>query len=427
MRKIATMKKTVLAVCAVAVTTAFSAPAPGSDAARVLERLKSVAESPNYYWAWTHTLVNPWPWYGDERLAVKAGDGYKPKPLADVRLKFGYTKYADGKRTVINYSDLAAVAGTWHPPKYYAANRASLTAAIKKQWQEFGGLVVFSWHMDQPYCTNGFKQASYRFKSSGVDRNVIRQILDGTGGPCGTGCIDGKSYRQPYPNPRAWYMASLKDIADFYNGLVDEETGRKIPVVMRYGHEMDGGWFWWGRGWCTADEFRRFSRMTADSLRKACGEDQIIFAYTPDRTWKDFGKEGDSGNTFLAYYPGDKYVNIIGLDDYSIGHGDDKKAEKAFVETVRKLRLMSAFAKERGQVAALTETGGRNKRDDFWVYLHRIMTAEGVKCAFVDTWSGNCGTIPDTPASEQDELAFARRPEVLMEGNGTGFRQPAKP
>ncbi len=115
-------------------------------------------------------------------------------------------------------------------------------------------------------------------------------------------------------------------------------------------------------------------------------------------------------------------MDIEGTDDYSIGHGDDKKAEAALAETVRKLRLMSAFAKERGKVAALTETGGRNKRDDFWAYLHRVMTADGVKCAFVDTWGGCCGTVPDTPASEQDELAFSRRPEVLMEGNGTGFR-----
>lgn len=421
------MKRVILVSFAAAILSAHSAPAPGSGADRVLERLKAVAESPRYYWAWTHMLIDPGSWYGDEKHAVAKDGGFAPKPTADVKLKFGYSKYADGKRTVINYSDLAAVTGTWHPPKYYAVNRASLTAAIKKQWREFGGLAVFSWHMDQPYCTNGFKSASYRFKSAGADRNVIRQILDGTGGPCGTGCIDGKSYRKPFPNPRAWYMASLRDIADFFNGLVDDETGERIPVIMRYGHEMDGGWFWWGRGWCTAEEFRRFSRLTADYLRQACGEGQILFAYTPDKTWHDFGKEGDSGNTFLAYYPGDKYVDIVGLDDYSIGHGDDKKAEKALAETVRKLRLMSAFAKERGQVAALTEAGGKNKRDDFWVYLHRVMTADGVKCAFVDTWGGCYGTVPDTPASEQDELAFARRPEVLMEGNGTGFRQPAKP
>ena len=416
------MKKLLLVSFAVALLPAYPAPAPGSGAARVLEKLKAVAESPRYYWAWTHTLVNPWPWNGDARHAVAKDGGYVPKPTADVNLKFGYEKYADGKRTVINYSDLAAVTGTWHPPIYYTANRASLTAAIKKQWQEFGGLAVFSWHMDQPYCTNGFKKASYRFKSSGVDRNVIRQILDGTGGPCGTGCIDGKSYRKPFPNPRAWYMASLKDIADFFKGLVDDETGERIPIIMRYGHEMDGGWFWWGRGWCTADEFRRFSRMTADYLRKECGEGQLLFAYTPDRTWRDFGKEGDSGNTFLAYYPGDTYVDIVGLDDYSIGQGDDKKAAAAFAETVRKLRLMSDFAKARGLVAALTETGGRNKRDDFWAYLHRVMTAEGVRCAFVDTWGGVYGTVPDTPASEQDEIAFSRRPEVLMDRSGVGFR-----
>ena len=77
-------------------------------------------------------------------------------------------------------------------------------------------------------------------------------------------------------------------------------------------------------------------------------------------------------------------------------------------------------------VAALTETGGKNKRDDFWVHLHGILTTEGVRCAFVDTWGGCYGTIPDTPASEQDEIAFARRPEVLMAGPSTGFRKSSK-
>ena len=28
------------------------------------------------------------------------------------------------------------------------------------------------------------------------------------------------------------------------NGLVDA-SGRPIPVILRYPHEMDGGWFWW--------------------------------------------------------------------------------------------------------------------------------------------------------------------------------------
>ena len=120
-------------------------------------------------------------------------------------------------------------------------------------------------------------------------------------------------------------------------------------------------------------------------------------------------------------------MDVVGLDDYSIARGcdSDAKVETAKAETIRKLRLISDFAKAHGHVAALTETGGKNKRDDFWVHLHGILTAEGVRCAFVDTWGGCYGTIPDTPASEQDEIAFARRPEVLMAGPSTGFRKSA--
>ena len=410
---------------AVAVLPAAAAPAPGSNAERVLARLREVADSPNYYWAWTHPWMDAWNRKGDTRFAVKTEKGFEPLPTDKVKLACGYSKYADGRLVAIGYSDLAAVAGTWHSQQYYAANRATLTAAIKRHWREYGGITVFSWHMDQPYCTNGFRQASYRFKSGGADRNVIRQILDGTGGPCGTDSIERRNHRPPFPNPRAWYMSALKDIAEFFNGLVDEETGEKIPVVMRYGHEMDGAWFWWGRTWCEPAEFRAFSRLTADYLRAACGEGQILFAYTVDRTWHDFGKEGDTANTFLAYYPGEKYVDVVGLDDYSIARGcdSDAKVEKAKAETVRKLRLISDFAKAHGHVAALTETGGKNKRDDFWVHLHGILTAEGVRCAFVDTWGGCYGTVPDTPASEQDEIAFARRPQVLMAGPTTGFRK----
>lgn len=415
-----------MGACAVMVgmgpVRAWGVPRTTGAAARVLAQLKTTAASGGYYWAWTHPWLNPWPMNGDRSFAVEKNGTFTPKPQSEVNLTCGYTKFTDGRRVLIAYSDLAGVTGTWHAPHYYAANRATLTAAIKKHWAECGGITVFSWHMDHPLCTYGFKQAAYRYKSEGADRDIIKHILEGTGGPCGTGCIDGKTWREPFPNPRAWYFASLKDIAAFFNGLVDEKTGEKIPVILRYGHEMDGSWFWWGRTWCTSAEFRAFSRMTADYLRKECGTDQILFAYTPDRTWSEFGKEGDAGNTFLAYYPGEDYVDILGLDDYSIGHGDDAKVERSFQETVRKLRLMTDFAERHGHVAAVTETGGKNKRDDFWVWLHRVMTAEGVKLAFVDTWGGCYGTLPDTPASEQDERAFAHRPEVLLEGSGKGFR-----
>ena len=177
---------------------------------------------------------------------------------------------------------------------------------------------------------------------------------------------------------------------------------------------MDGNWFWWGRSWCTPEEFRAFCRKQADYLRKMC-PGQILFAYTPDKTWNDFGNEGDTGNTFLAYYPGDKYVDIIGIDDYSIGHGDDTKVEKALTETVRKLRLLTEFAESRKQAVVISEAGGKNKRKDFWSFLHRAATAKGVKCAFANTWAGEWGTVPETPQEAENQKDFTSNPSVLME------------
>ena len=406
---------------------AFVAPprTPGSNAARVFERLKAVGASPNYHWAWTYPWLDHGNWGGDRRLVQEKDGKFLPKPLADVKLACDYvSRYSDGRRALVNYADLASLVGTWHSPRYYAVNRAGLTAAIQKQWVEFGAIMVFNWHMDQPYTTNGFPQASYRFKSGGADRNVIRQILDGTGGPCGAGAIEGKSYREPAPNPRAWFLEQLADVADFINGLNDPETGEPIPVILRYPHEADGNWFWWGNGWCTAEEFRAFCRFEADYLRRACGPDRILFAYTPDRQWKEFGKEGDAANTFLARYPGDAYTDVIGIDDYGIGNGKTtEQAERSLARSIDRLRQMSAFAEERNLVVCISESGGSGKRDDFWVYLHRAATAEGVACAFVDAWCWIYGMKPETAASEADERAFARRPEVLMEGSpGAGFR-----
>ena len=54
----------------VAALPAVAAPMPGSNAERVLARLKEVADSPSYYWAWTHPWMNAWERKGDARFSV---------------------------------------------------------------------------------------------------------------------------------------------------------------------------------------------------------------------------------------------------------------------------------------------------------------------------------------------------------------------
>ena len=157
-------------------------------------------------------------------------------------------------------------------------------------------------------------------------RRLLAEIIDGTGGECGTGTVNGKTYYAPCRNPREWFGKVLKRQAEFLSGLVDDE-GRPIPVVIRYLHESDGGWFPWGAPYATAEEFKKVCRAICAYHRRNANGDRLLFAYTPDRFWKPFGTEGDTNNTFLARYPGDEYTDIIGIDDYSIGTGEtDQKA-----------------------------------------------------------------------------------------------------
>ena len=143
------MKKLMLTV-GVALAAACAAAGDGSVAEQLKAKLQAVGESPRYYWAWTYPWLNHGGWTGDMRNVVEKDGAFLPKPLDQVKLECGYQKCTDGRRAVLNYADLASLVGTWYSDRYYKVNRAGMTAAIKKQWREFGGVMVFNWHMDHP-------------------------------------------------------------------------------------------------------------------------------------------------------------------------------------------------------------------------------------------------------------------------------------
>lgn len=360
-----------------------------------MAELRRMAESPNFYYA--------------VRVSEKTGVDTVAKKA--------------GIRTKVWYTDLAAVSGTWRQPEWYESRRKSIAEMVKRRWAEDRAIVVFTWHMENPYVPPRWRYEknhssdAFRFKP-GVKgfpeehTRLLAEILNGTGAECGTGTVDGKKHYKPSKNPREWFDRLLKQQADFLKGLVDK-NGRRIPVVIRYLHESDGGWFPWGYPYATAEEFKAICRMTCDYLRSQVGDDSLLFAYTPDRFWKPFGKEGDTENTFLARYPGDGYVDVIGIDDYSIGTGEtDKKAQWRHRCTVKQLRELSEFAAKRGKVACISETGCKKGRDDYHTWLLKACTAKGVNVAFAATWGG-VYSIPSTEAGLVDWRKFLDDPRVI--------------
>ena len=91
-----------------------------------------------------------------------------------------------------------------------------------------------------------------------------------------------------------------------------------------------------------------------------------------------------SHEEFLDRYPGDEYVDIIGMDNYW-----DFKPEGAGLEWItRKLRIITDLADQKNKVAAFTETGSEKIPDSTWWTdkFFKVMDDDSVKIAYAMVW-----------------------------------------
>jgi mannan endo-1,4-beta-mannosidase len=177
-----------------------------------------------------------------------------------------------------------------------------------------GGINSFSWHMDNP-VTGG---------DAWDTTSAVARILPGQ-------------------DQHATYLAKLDAAADFFLSLKDRK-GRPIPVWFRPFHEQTGKWFWWGKGHATPEEYKALWRFTVEYLRDRRGVHNLLYAYSTDVF--------DTADDYFQFYPGDSYVDLLGFDDYhSIAPGGSQRV------FTNRLRMLVRWARERGKLAALTETG----------------------------------------------------------------------
>ena len=190
---------------------------------------------------------------------------------------------------------------------------------------EMGGINTFSWH---PY-------APVTHESSWNKKVIVVKHI-----------IPGGKYHEAFKK-------QLDKVATFFREIKDT-NGNQIPFVFRPWHEMDGNWFWWGSKQCSPEEFKELFSFTVNYLRHEKGLDQMLVAYSPDRNFNS--KAG-----YLTWYPGDQFVDILGVDNYA-----DLKPKGNPEAAIRKLHIVIDTANEKGKLAAFTETGLENVTDEKW-------------------------------------------------------------
>ena len=170
-----------------------------------------------------------------------------------------------------------------------APNRVAL-----QYWKQ-GGLVTISTHLYNPANPKGGGQ-----RDQGVDLGSL--LTPGT-------------------DTHTRWIQELDLIAAGLRELKDAG----VVVLWRPFHEMNGGWFWWGAK--DPDAFIKLWRHMFDYFSKIKALDNLLWVYSPNH-----------GNKTAAYYAGDRYVDLVGLDAYTDfvdpdhikGYADVAKLPKPF-------------------------------------------------------------------------------------------------
>ncbi|GAA2510842.1 glycoside hydrolase family 26 protein [Winogradskya humida] len=120
----------------------------------------------------------------------------------------------------------------------------------------------------------------------------------------------------------SWRGTGYADIINGSHDALIKRAARRLkaqkrPVLLRWGWEMNGDWYGWSpaRNGNSPDGFieswKRLHGIFADE-----GADNVSWVWSPN--WNS--SPVADWNTFAALYPGDKYVDWVGVSGYNLHH-----------------------------------------------------------------------------------------------------------
>jgi mannan endo-1,4-beta-mannosidase len=261
-----------------------------------------------------------------------------------------------------------------------------------------GGVTTISWHINNPVT-----------KGDSWDKTpAVHDILPGQ-------------------KLHASYVAQLDLVADFLNRCKSGST--HIPIIFRPWHEHNGNWFWWGKGNASEADYISLWKFTVQYLRDTRELHHLIYAFSPDASRLD---EADLMGSYLYAYPGDDYVDLLGLDDYrDVGiKWNIKSPKKQRADLLRVLQVVSDHAKAKRKVAALTETGLESITNPNWftdVILKPLKETPSINLAYVLVWRNDNPKHHYAPykshPSVPNFLEFFNDPYTLFESDLKGLYQ----
>lgn len=212
---------------------------------------------------------------------------------------------------------------------------------------DMGAVNTITWHLDNPL--NGASAWD-------TTMNSVAAILPG-------GSRNGL------------YTSWLDKVAVFIKDLKGSD-GNAIPIIFRPFHELSGNWFWWGKKYCSPEEYKQLWRFTKDYLSGSKGLHNLLYAYN----MADF----ENAAQYMERYPGDEYVDIMSFDAYQYS---DPVNDKSFSTQVgARLDIQDSIARKHHKIPAFAETGYEAVPYPQWWTEVLQPALEGKRVAYVLVW-----------------------------------------
>ena len=291
---------------------------------------------------------------------------YNLKKLSKDHTLFGHqhaTQYGHGWAGEEGRSDVKSVTGS-HPAIIgvdFSGFTGQSQEAVEKTKEDVkknvidtynrGGVTTVAWHFPNPISKGGFNWVD------SVSLPAVRYIIPG-----------GEVHEK--------YKEILRGIGEWANNVRGAD-GKLVPMIFRPYHEFDGGWFWWGKPHCTKEEFVTLWRFTITYLRDSMHVHNFVYAFSPDNKFT-------TEEQYLERYPGDEYVDMMGVDNY----GDMGRDRYDLETATKKLKIVSDYALKAGKLAAFTETGLESIPNATWWTntLLKVMKGHDLRLAYVLVW-----------------------------------------
>jgi chitodextrinase/beta-mannanase len=195
----------------------------------------------------------------------------------------------DGYVNQINnlYGDYPGVSGYEMGPiadqsdAVIAAQRQNVTNSAKAYFQN-GGIVTMMWHQNYPLTSYSWSNV----QRSTTDAEFNRIVTPGTA-----------EYN--------WLISEYDKVAGFLKQLRDAN----VPVLWRPYHEMNGGWFWWGK----KQNYTLLWDIMYDRFTNFHGLNNMIWV------WNANAPKSSDINPYTTHFVGTSKCDVLVTDLYMFG------------------------------------------------------------------------------------------------------------